>query len=121
MWTSDLCDEGSTSVCRHDTALRPGIMNPDRAMRTMSMNYLHECFKAFREVTRKKYGTASGLAAIELSVARFCLPRTDRKNLHHRSSFYVLPPLGARLACIERPQGHAVPARGSKLRPRVEP
>jgi hypothetical protein len=35
----------------------------------METNYLHECFSAFKEVTKKKYGTAQDLAAIELAVA----------------------------------------------------
>jgi hypothetical protein len=35
----------------------------------VNRNYLHDCFRAFKEVTKRKYGTASDLAAIELSVA----------------------------------------------------
>jgi len=33
-------------------------------------NYLHDCFEAFKEVTREKYGTAYDYAAIESDVAK---------------------------------------------------
>lgn len=35
----------------------------------MNGNYLHDCFEAFEEVTKKKYGTAYNYAAIESDVA----------------------------------------------------
>jgi len=43
----------------------------------MTRNYLHDCFEAFKEVTKEKYGTAQDLAAIELAVA----PLRNRRPL----------------------------------------
>ncbi|HYL58086.1 MAG TPA: DUF4145 domain-containing protein [Candidatus Acidoferrales bacterium] len=43
----------------------------------MNRNYLHDCLDAFKEVTKRKYGTASDLAAIESSVA----PLRNRRPL----------------------------------------
>jgi hypothetical protein len=43
----------------------------------VNRNYLHDCFEAFEEVTKQKYGTAQDLAAIELAVA----PLRNRRAL----------------------------------------
>lgn len=43
----------------------------------MNRNYLSDCLEVFKEVTKKKYGTAQDLAAIELAVA----PLRNRRPL----------------------------------------
>jgi len=43
----------------------------------VNRNYLHECLEAFKEVTKKRYGTAQDLSAIESAVA----PLRSRKSL----------------------------------------
>ena len=67
----------------------------------MARNYLHGCFDAFREVTRKIFGTASDMAAIEASVARLrdgsALTYEDLKNFESPShwefkTWWVFPP-----------------------------
>jgi hypothetical protein len=40
-------------------------------------NYLRDCFEAFQEVAKEKYGTAQDLAAIELAVS----PLRNRRTL----------------------------------------
>jgi hypothetical protein len=67
----------------------------------VNRNYLHDCFEAFKEVTKKMYGTASDLAAIEASVAplraRRALTYNDLKDFESPSNWefktwWVFPP-----------------------------
>ena len=46
----------------------------------MNRNYLQDCFEAFEEVSKEKYGTAQDLAAIELAVA----PLRNRRALTYK-------------------------------------
>jgi hypothetical protein len=67
----------------------------------VARNYLHDCFDAYSDVTRKIFGTASDLAAIEVSVARLrdgsALTYEDLKNFESPShwefkAWWVFPP-----------------------------
>ncbi len=46
----------------------------------MKRNYLHDCFEAFEEGSKEKYGTAQDLAAIEFAVA----PLRNRRALTYK-------------------------------------
>ncbi len=54
----------------------------------MNGNYLHDCFEAFGEVTKEKYGTAYHYAAIELDVA----PLRNRRPLTYEDLRYFESP-----------------------------